>query len=745
MGLSHKEDKNELTKWKDNISSLSLPLTHISGRACFVGLVLDKKDIYLFGLNNFGQLGVGHQENLDKPTLLRIDPLRPRSGHEVDQSIGESQVGDYDGTTDDGREVRILCCAGVHTICVLGNNECWVCGYNTYGQLGLGTKQDTYRPQRLTFFEERGLFIKDVVCGDYHSIFLTEDHMFSCGKNGSGQLGLGCNQPRIVPEEILFFRGKNVTHISCGENHTIVVVDEKFIYGFGTNSRGQLGLGSTNQESSPTSIPIPTTDPIKLLQCGRNFTILVTIRDQIIVFGDNSNEQLAFDNTNNKYIKQPKIISFPKLPLIVNVSCGEYHAMFLVSNIPYNDEPDIDALKNILTKYDEEKHSELFDGEIVCKDKTIKVIYKLFKRRCPPLFSEIFNSNKTCTVNFDSETFDIVLHYVYIDRLPAWMNRKSQISMQILFNIISLYSWLEDNGGPTILCNLLLNYLVGCVNDETSAQMLIHLDKISKQQSNKFRRHLLAYFKSKIDQNNFDNILDNNELSQSLLREILTRGGKESLIISNNDSNSRISLREDMEQMLFDNDEGDITVIYGPKSTDFLRAHKAILAFGINKYMAQFTNGMKDQSTTTIDLFSQFIQQPMNKEEEEDLTQLLKNFLKFIYTGILEVTETNAVSIINIWDHMSIPMDHPLYETCIKVVTNGVDEMNVLEILKLVLPEKSHIFPELEKRCISVCARNWKKLNETYGLDIMNYISYEQYVAITKKYLKMVNHHQINH
>ena len=69
------------------------------------------------------------------------------------------------------------------------NGTLWSCGYNEYGQLGLGntTNRNTFT-QVTTNIND----IKSVYCGCHYTLILKNDGtLWGCGYNNCGQLGLG--------------------------------------------------------------------------------------------------------------------------------------------------------------------------------------------------------------------------------------------------------------------------------------------------------------------------------------------------------------------------------------------------------------------------------------------------------------------------------------------------------------------------------------------------------------------------
>ena len=54
-------------------------------------------------------------------------------------------------------------------------------------------------------------------------------------------------------ERIDALEAMTITQVSCGKMHTVVLNDKGQLYSFGSNSRGQLGLGTA--EETPRKSP----------------------------------------------------------------------------------------------------------------------------------------------------------------------------------------------------------------------------------------------------------------------------------------------------------------------------------------------------------------------------------------------------------------------------------------------------------------------------------------------------------
>lgn len=62
-----------------------------------------------------------------------------------------------------------------------------------------------------------------------------------CGDGSFGQLGTGDNQSRNLPFEVASFTAKNVEKLAFGMRHSLVLLKDNSIYGFGSARRGQVG------------------------------------------------------------------------------------------------------------------------------------------------------------------------------------------------------------------------------------------------------------------------------------------------------------------------------------------------------------------------------------------------------------------------------------------------------------------------------------------------------------------------
>ncbi|XP_005380449.1 PREDICTED: secretion-regulating guanine nucleotide exchange factor isoform X2 [Chinchilla lanigera] len=115
-------------------------------------------------------------------------------------------------------------------------------GANSYGQLGLGHKEDVLLPQQLTDFCEPRC-VRKISGGGGHSIIVTDGGgLFVCGLNKDGQLGLGHTEDVLCFTFCKSLRGCPIQQVACGWDFTIMLTENGQVLSCGSNSFGQLGV-----------------------------------------------------------------------------------------------------------------------------------------------------------------------------------------------------------------------------------------------------------------------------------------------------------------------------------------------------------------------------------------------------------------------------------------------------------------------------------------------------------------------
>uniref|UniRef100_K3W722 B30.2/SPRY domain-containing protein n=1 Tax=Globisporangium ultimum (strain ATCC 200006 / CBS 805.95 / DAOM BR144) TaxID=431595 RepID=K3W722_GLOUD len=187
-------------------------------------MVTDTGELYTFGMNDCGQLGLDHTQHQSTPQLVK--------------SL-ESQ------------EVTMVSCGLYHTIICTASGELYSCGKNDYGQLGLGHSRQVKVPTLAAVPNEMICF---VACGYYHSIAVsTTGRAYSFGRNDYGQLGIGTKIHQNVPNVVAISANTRIIRGACGCYHTVLLSEQGQVFVFGRNNKGQLG----NRGSSDSLLPVP--------------------------------------------------------------------------------------------------------------------------------------------------------------------------------------------------------------------------------------------------------------------------------------------------------------------------------------------------------------------------------------------------------------------------------------------------------------------------------------------------------
>lgn len=227
-----------------------------------------------------------------------------------------------------------------HCLLLDNNGNVFSIESNWSGQLGRDLDQDLV-DQSVAKIENIPK-IKNFCCGVFHSILIdVEGNCYSCGANQYGQLGLVNKNCRSEPTKIEGL--PPIQSASAGSHHTILVAKDGRAYGFGLNCYDQLGFNSSGKNVVvPTQIKIREHEDagvIKNAYCNRLSTILQDVDDNFWVCGGNAYGELGLGHDRMvgvpmKITTLPDIISvlsFPNSNIFINVN-GECFASGYINN-----------------------------------------------------------------------------------------------------------------------------------------------------------------------------------------------------------------------------------------------------------------------------------------------------------------------------------------------------------------------------------------------------------------------------
>ena len=299
--------------------------------------ISDDGTVFAFGHNNYGQLGLGHNDEISEPSRIpNLPKIKQVScGCEstfcVDYdgyiwSFGYNGEGNPLGTGDskhcfhpqkmlDLPPVNIISSGYTHVLILTMDDDLWSVGNNRFGQLCLGNTISEPKPKQTSFSN-----ILKISTGRHHSLFQNfEGEIFGCGDNDYGQLGLGHTNPDVVRPSLIRNQPPNIVQISCGDYHSFLLDMQGNVFAAGENRFGQLGLGKTTEVFTQI-LNIP---PIQVISGIGKSSYLLDLEGNIWSFGNNSEGQLGFDSNKN-HLAPKKITSISNIEQISSGCCSDH-------------------------------------------------------------------------------------------------------------------------------------------------------------------------------------------------------------------------------------------------------------------------------------------------------------------------------------------------------------------------------------------------------------------------------------
>jgi alpha-tubulin suppressor-like RCC1 family protein len=308
-------------------------------------------NIYVWGKNRYGELGLGDTRDRYVPTLL--PGIKARS---IACGLGTSFIinskdellgfGAYDDlklanwptsgfVSQDylsepmhhpqlilNRKIKEVFSGQGFTVIKDYKDKIWGYGTNFSGQL---SNDEVYhvKPVLLTDIK-----VKQLTAGSYHTLIIDyDDNVWACGGNCDGRLGLGITTEISIFTQIEGIKAKRVI---AGENSSAIINMDNELFMFGSNNHGQLGLGDTKNRSVPVKVSNIKVKDVSL--CSQH-SILLDINGNVWVCGvkwENFTTKCTYQKYDEKNllltptllpnIKARKVIALDNAAIIIGIN-----------------------------------------------------------------------------------------------------------------------------------------------------------------------------------------------------------------------------------------------------------------------------------------------------------------------------------------------------------------------------------------------------------------------------------------
>ncbi|KAI9719825.1 MAG: hypothetical protein M1812_003314 [Candelaria pacifica] len=212
--------------------------------------------LYALGSNGSGQLGIGHRDDVSTPTKVSL-PCEADLGPPTKIAAG-----------------------GNHTMVIYSTGAVFASGENADLRCGVRTEMGcsiTFR--RVHIRTDEGPIYLFKLCSatwEASTLVTFDNQVYTMGTGRNGELGQGYNVVHETqPKRIAGFPppGLAITDLTSCVSHTVAVLSNGDVYGWGAGRKGQIGDASA-AVWQPRLISNPGFRVMRAV-CGREFTYLV--------------------------------------------------------------------------------------------------------------------------------------------------------------------------------------------------------------------------------------------------------------------------------------------------------------------------------------------------------------------------------------------------------------------------------------------------------------------------------------
>ena len=280
--------------------------------------VTENGELYVWGDNSYGQLGIGNNDNQSIPVKVtgingKIKNIVTDDVYDLYYAITEDgslyawgdnkygQLGIGSLTTSKntpskvnlpGKIKELITGSSVYALMEDGSLYAW--GNNEYGQLGVGQSDGTIStPKQVIGINGN---IKKLITGSSVYVLMEDDSLYAWGYNYSGELGVGDEVNRNIPTKVNL--PSKIKELIIDSSSAYAILEDGSLYTWGKNENGKLGVGDKVNINTPTKVNLPSKIKELIIDSSSAYAILED--GSLYACGDNSDGQLGVGDEINR-------------------------------------------------------------------------------------------------------------------------------------------------------------------------------------------------------------------------------------------------------------------------------------------------------------------------------------------------------------------------------------------------------------------------------------------------------------
>lgn len=200
-------------------------------------------------------------------------------------------------TLPSGVVARAVAAGGNHALLLSTTGDVYAWGRNTSGQLGLGDQNPRAVPTKVTL---PAAAVSIAAGREFSVAALSDGRVYTWGLNGDGQLGNGSRFSSLTPVEVTGLAG--VTAVAAGNSHVLALLGSGTVWAWGANFAGQLGNGRFALSRVP--VQGSAVDVVRI-RAGGDSSLAITARRTGLAWGENSLGQLGLAGATTNDVPFP--------------------------------------------------------------------------------------------------------------------------------------------------------------------------------------------------------------------------------------------------------------------------------------------------------------------------------------------------------------------------------------------------------------------------------------------------------